>query len=126
MLLGMLRNAAADRKVGGKGKSTYKKLVFSGLEIEPDNPKLIYDKWIVDSRPVKIGTARVIGSRPRFDKWSLIFRVRILDRVWLNPANQGGEILKSIIEAGGRKAGIGDYRPLFGQFLVTRFEEINV
>lgn len=125
-LLGVIRVGSADKKVGGKGKATFKKLVFSGIEIEPDNPKLIYDKWVVDSRPVVINKARVMANRPRFDKWSCVFRIRVVDPVFLNPANQGGEIIKSILETGGKRGGLGDFRPLFGQFVVTRFEEVNV
>jgi hypothetical protein len=124
-ILGTIRVGAADRKIGGKGHATYKKLVFSGLEITEENPKLIYDKWIQDTRPVVIGSARIMRTRPRFDKWSLIFRIKVIDPVWLNPVNMGGEILKSIIETSGRKGGLGDFRPLFGQFTITRFEEIS-
>ena len=124
VLLGMIRTGAADKKVGGKGKATFKKLVYSGLEIDED-PKLIYDKWIIDSRPGVIGKARVMINRPRFDKWSLIFRLRVVDPVFLNPANEGPEIIQSILENAGRRGGIGDFRPLFGQFTVSRIEEVS-
>ncbi len=124
VLLGMIRTGAADKKVGGKGKATYKKLVYSGLEIDED-PQLIYDKWVIDSRPGVIGKARVMINRPRFDKWSLIFKVRVVDPVFLNPANEGPEIIHSILENAGRRGGIGDFRPLFGQFTVSRIEEVS-
>lgn len=88
VLLGMIRTGAADKKVGGKGKATFKKLVYSGIEIDED-PKLIYDKWTIDSRPGVIGRARVMINRPRFDKWSLIFKLRVCDPVFLNPSNEG-------------------------------------
>lgn len=124
VLLGMIRTGAADKKVGGKGRATFKKLVYSGLEIDED-PKLIYDKWAIDSRPGVIGKARVMINRPRFDKWSLIFKLRVVDPVFLNPANEGPEIIQSILENAGRRGGIGDFRPLFGQFTVTRIEEVS-
>lgn len=124
VLLGMIRTGAADKKVGGKGKATYKKLVYSGLEIDED-PRLIYDKWVIDSRPGVIGKARVMINRPRFDKWSLVFKVRVVDPVFLNPANEGPEIIQSILGNAGRRAGLGDFRPLFGQFTVTRIEAIQ-
>lgn len=124
-LLGAIRTGAADKKVGGKGKATFKKLVYSGLEIEPDNPKLIYDKWVVDSRPVVINKARVLANRPRFDKWSLVFRIRVVDPVFLNPANEGPEIIKAILDTSGKRGGLGDFRPLFGQFVVSRITEIS-
>jgi hypothetical protein len=124
-LLGVLRVGAVDKKIGGQGKKTFKKLVFSGLEIEPDNPKLIYDKWVIDSRPVVIGKARVMANRPRFDQWSVTFRIRVVDPVFLEPTNQGGEIIKDILTVGGKRGGLGDFRPLFGQFIVSRFEEVS-
>lgn len=125
VLLGAIRTGAADKKVGGKGKATFKKLVYSGLEIEPDDPKLIYDKWIIDSRPVVISKARVMANRPRFDKWSCVFRVRVVDPVFLEPAHQGPDIIKGILENAGKRGGIGDFRPLFGQFVVDRIEEVS-
>ena len=125
VLLGAIRTGAADKKVGGKGKATFKKLVYSGLEIEPDDPKLIYDTWIIDSRPVVISKARVMANRPRFDKWSCIFRIRVVDPVFLEPAHQGPDIIKGILENAGKRGGIGDFRPLFGQFTVDRIEEVS-
>jgi hypothetical protein len=125
VLLGTIRTGAADKKVGGKGKATFKKLVYSGLEIEPDDPKLIYDKWVIDSRRAVIGKAGIIANRPRFDSWSCVFRLRVIDPVFLNPANEGPEIIQSILENAGRRGGVGDFRPLFGRFAVTRIEEVS-
>ena len=125
VLLGAIRTGAADKKIGGKGKATFKKLVYSGLEIEPDDPKLTYDKWYIDSRPVVIGKARVMANRPRFDKWSCVFRVRVVDPVFLEPTRQGPEYIKDILDNAGKRGGIGDFRPLFGQFIVSRIEEVS-
>ena len=125
VLLGAIRTGAADKKIGGKGKATFKKLVYSGLEIEPDDPKLIYDKWYIDSRPVVIGKARVMANRPRFDNWSCIFRIRVVDPVFLEPTRQGPEYIKDILDNAGKRGGIGDFRPLFGQFTVKRVEEVS-
>ena len=125
VLLGAIRTGAKDKKVGGKGKATFKNLVYSGLEVEPDDPKLIYDKWVIDSRRAVIGKAGVIASRPRFDSWSCIFRLRVIDPVFLNPANEGPEIIQSILENAGKRGGVGDFRPLFGRFTVTRITEVS-
>lgn len=125
VLLGAIRTGAADKKVGGKGKATFKKLVYSGLEIEPDDPKLIFDKWIIDSRPVVISKARVMANRPRFDKWSCVFRIRVVDPVFLEPVHQGPDIIKEILMNAGKRGGIGDFRPLFGQFVVSKISEVS-
>ena len=125
VLLGAIRTGAADQPIPGKGKSKFKKLVYSGLEIEPDDPKLTYDKWTIDSRPVVIGKARVMANRPRFDKWSCIFRIRVVDPAFLEPTKQGSDYIKGILINAGKRGGIGDFRPLFGQFVVSKIEEVS-
>lgn len=64
-------------------------------------------------------------TRPRFDNWKINFRIKVVDPVWLNPVDMGGAIVRSVLETSGRKGGLGDFRPLFGQFIVTRFEEVS-
>lgn len=66
------------------------------------------------SVPVRVGNARVIRTRPKFDNWSAIITIdfepslvneaRIDD--WLNKA--------------GSQIGLGDWRPQHGRFYVQR------
>ena len=35
------------------------------------------------------------------------------------------EVVKSALDDAGREAGIGDYRPRFGRFIVTSFKEVE-
>lgn len=120
-LIATMKAAASDFKVGGKGKKTFKQYVDSGIDILPEDPLLIYENWEIDARPVVVQRARIIRARPRFDTWALDFQIQVLDPLLLD-ANHGGSILKEILEAAGKHKGLGDFRPRFGQFKVTRFE----
>lgn len=127
-LLGAIKAASTDFKVKGKGKTTFKKFVDSGLEIKKDGV-LIPQEYVVDSRPVVVGRARVIRSRPRFDEWGAEFHITILDpETWIDPFDEeysGGGILRDIIDAAGRFKGVGDFRPRFGRFMIESFELVD-
>ncbi len=127
-LLGAIKAASTDFKVKGKGKTTYKKFVDSGLEVEED-AVIAPQEYIVDSRPVVISRSRVIRSRPRFDEWEATFNIAVLDPdTWLDPFDEeysGGGNLRDIIDAAGRFKGIGDFRPRFGRFEIASFELVE-
>lgn len=127
-ILGALKAAASDFKVKGKGKTTYKKFVDSGLEIEVD-AVISPQEWELDSRPVAVQKSRVIRSRPRFDEWSAEFVITVLDTdTWIDVFDEvygGGGVLKDILEAAGKFKGICDFRPRFGRFRVASFEPVE-
>lgn len=122
-LISAMKEAASDFKVGGKGKKTYKQYINSGIDILPEEPRLDYDKWEIDARPVVIQRSRIIRSRPRFDNWKLRFQIKVNDPLLLD-ANHEGSILQEILEAAGKHKGLGDFRPRFGQFRVNCFESV--
>jgi hypothetical protein len=82
-----------------------------------DGPKTQDSLWedirFRDQRGARITTARVIRTRPRFDKWSLKFTLHYLPTV-LNEA----AVRDALIHAG-QLIGLGDYRPRFGRFEVV-------
>jgi hypothetical protein len=86
-------------------------LSFAGPK---DPEKRWADPSCRDQRPAKVGTARVIRTRPLFVDWScevkLMFDPELIDL----------EALNSIMEITGRQIGIGDYRPKFGRFEVVK------
>jgi len=112
--------AAVNFQIPGKGKKTYKDLINSALIIEPTEIPLEPQKYTVDKRSVRIQRARVYRYRPRFHNWKLKFTILILDEQ-LQPS-----VVKEILEYAGAYVGIGDYRPKFGRFIVTKFEEVPV
>lgn len=83
-----------------------------------DGPKTPDTRWAEpacrDQRSAKVGTSRVIRTRPLFSGWecevTIMFDPELIDR----------EALDSIIEIVGRQIGIGDYRPKFGRFEVVK------
>lgn len=61
---------------------------------------------------VKVGQAKVIRTRPKFDTWSLTVEVDIDSEII-----DKDDVFKSIQKAG-EVVGIGDWRPRFGRFKV--------
>ena len=69
-ILSAMRESAKDFKVPGKGRKTYMKYIYAGVQINPlEIPLISEDGWKIDLKPVVIQRSRVIRSRPRFDKW---------------------------------------------------------
>ena len=108
-----------------EGKKTYKDIMKADIVVEPDNipllnidgtPKTTYDE--IDSRGVVIQRARITRCRPKFNEWKINFTIEIID-----DENLSVSTLKEIMEKAG-KIGIGDYRPRFGRFIVTSFQEV--
>jgi hypothetical protein len=125
-LLSAIQKAVVDYKVPGKGKKTYKTYIFSGLRIEPEEISIITDGggennegWTIDTRPVVIQRSRIMRARPRFDNWSLKFKIKILDPIIRMPD------VKEILGSAGRYVGLCDFRPLFGLFEIVEFERME-
>lgn len=111
--------AAVDFKF--EGKKTYKDVITSGITISPEEiPMLSENGYEIDARPVVIQRSRVVMWRPRFNKWKLQFMIDILD-----DENISVLVVKEILEKAGATKGIGDYRPRFGRFTVTSFQEVK-
>ena len=112
-----MMKSAAKFQIGGRGKKTYKDLFQSAILVLPDAIPHKIQTYVVDRRPVIIQRARVMRERPRFDKWKLDFQIEILDDQ-LKP-----DVVNEVLIDCGCYVGIGDYRPKFGRFMVTKFEE---
>jgi hypothetical protein len=67
--------------------------------------------------PVKVGMARVVRTRPKFDKWSSKFTLQVMDNV----ANESE--VKDWLRDAGMLVGLCDWRPKFGRFKVVAFSE---
>lgn len=113
-ILGALITAA--KNFSYERKRTYKDVVKSSVFVTPDVIYHEYPKWEIDRRPVVVMRARIVRARPRFDKWALGFEIEFDNEV------MGKDKLKEILEFAGQRVGIGDFRPTFGRFMVTRFE----
>lgn len=100
-----------------KGKKTYKDFVRSGIVVIPQAIPHKKQKWAVDKRSVVInGRSRIMRLRPVFYNWELDFKLEVI-----NP-DLDYKVLNEIMIYAGKYIGIGDYRPKFGRFVVSRFE----
>lgn len=67
--------------------------------------------------PVKVQTSRVMRTRPLFKNWSCKFTLHLMKDV-ANTAT-----VKGWVESAGTLVGLCDWRPRYGRFRVTKFEE---
>lgn len=120
---GCLINAGKQLQIVGRGKATYSKLFGAFILIEPAAIPITPQEYTVDERPVIVQRARIIRYRPIWEKWSLKFKIVIMDD------DIAPEVVKEGLDNGGRYVGIGDFRPdkkgPFGRFQVTEFKEIK-
>lgn len=103
------------------GRHIERGVVFSADKIKlqydgPRNPeKLWLDMRFVDARSVVVNRARIMRYRPLFTKWMLSPVEMFYDPAVIDLA----DILNSFEQAGAM-VGLGDYRPLFGKYTVTK------
>lgn len=108
-----LRDAAV---VTRQGKNIQRGVVVltSRARLEYDGPRDADDLWedknYVSSASIKVGTSRVIRTRPMFQEWAvsvdLSLDTEIMDR----------ETLEGIVHRAGKSVGLGDWRPRYGKF----------
>ncbi len=108
----------------GKSKVTTQKssLIPACVSIiETEIPIIHSDPWEVDTRAVRIPSTggRILCHRPMFHDWGLKFTVD-LDSEML-----ASKLFREIIDAAGKRIGLGDFRPAtkgpFGKFVVTNW-----
>jgi hypothetical protein len=71
------------------------------------------DKAFVHRSSVKVGTSRVIRTRPVFSSWQIAFEGDLDTEV----VDKGS--FEQIADTTGRLVGLGDWRPRFGRFTVS-------
>lgn len=109
--------------IEGAKKSKLGKQFKSSIAIMENSPldygeKLTVDQlWdrheeFADVRGVKVGTSRVMRTRPIFRTWRLSFAVHF-NADLVNP-----EQIQLAVEDAGAQVGLCDYRPKFGRFQI--------
>ena len=79
----------------------------------PKTKESLYENTeFVDVRAVKVGTSKLMRTRPIFKEWSAEFTVSY------NPEQIDVSEVVRMLEDAGSLIGIGDYRPRFGKFTV--------
>jgi len=123
----MIRDAGSQFKLPQR-LSTYKSMIKAGIDIEPELIPIIdpnngkIAEWKID---IQIGrlpgkSSRILIIRPRFDNWQLEFKIINKDSEIIKE-----EILKKILEEGGKWYGLGSYRPEFGRFEIIEFKKLE-
>ena len=124
-IYGALIEAGKQKKVVGKGKATYSKIVGYAVEVSPFEIEHKKQKWEIFSilavNPSTKG--RVLSHRPILKEWELDFEVNF-DEEQIAPS-----IMKELLEIAGKVAGLGDWRPQkkgpHGKFQVTSWKEAD-
>jgi hypothetical protein len=110
--------AASNFQIPSRGKKTYRDLIQAACVVEPDYIIHKHQDYEIDERPVRVQRARVMRYRPKLNKWALDFTITVLDE------QLPVEVVREILDHAGRFVGIGDYRPKFGRFQVTKWEAV--
>jgi hypothetical protein len=81
------------------------------------------EPWQVDTRAVRIPSTggRILCHRPSFNDWRISFTVSV------DTSMMTVKLLREIIDAAGKRIGLGDFRPSckgpFGKFVVVAWKE---
>lgn len=114
---GMILRSASYFKVKGRNVSS---TIAGAIDIVPENIPLTLNgknitDYVIDKRSVVVQRARIIRCRPRIDKWELAFEI-----VYNEDYIADDKLLKKIIQDGGIKVGLLNFRPekkgTFGKF----------
>jgi len=120
---GALIEAGKHKKVVGKGKSTYSKIVGYAVQIEPYEIEHLKQNWEIFSVLAVNPSTRGRNPlhRPMLKEWKLSFEV-VFDETEIQPS-----IMKELFDIAGRIVGLGDWRPAkkgpYGKFQVTSWKE---
>lgn len=83
------------------------------------------ESWTVDTRAVRIPSTggRILCHRPIFNDWRLDFEMTLDEEIMT------AKLLREIIDASGKRIGLGDFRPAckgpFGKFVVEKWVELT-
>ena len=101
------------------GRKTYKDYIKSGIFFKEQEIILTPQEYTISNMPVVITRARIMRSRPEFKEWECTFTIEVINE------DLDKTILKEILESAGKFKGVGDFRPEYGRFVVTKFEEVK-
>ena len=114
---GCLVNAAAYKK---RGKCAARAFIAGGVFITPNEIGLGTKDYEIDIRTVVIQRARVVKGRPKIENWKIDFTLMYNEKMIADH-----NIIKQILEEGGQRIGILDFRPQkmgsFGMFEVSKW-----
>lgn len=114
MIEAVLTKGAMKEKRGPAAKAGI--IVENNAKLEYTGPRKPDALWTDEKFrlrvPAKVGTSKVIRTRPRFDEWSAAIVVKYL------PSLLNEKDIRSFLVTAGEQIGVGDWRPRFGRFAV--------
>jgi len=115
----MIKTATGIKQRGG-GRKSYKDLFKGSVFVKPEYIPHKNQKWEAHKDTVVIPSTkgRITRYRPVLRGWVLSFEIEVLDdRI-------PQDVVKLALDEAGRTNGLGDNRPRFGRFIVSKFEEV--
>ncbi len=112
-----MRNASKAFKF--RGRQTFWQVLNSSVFVEPEEIIISPQTFSQFLTGVVINRSRVMKARPRFENWSLEFRIVNTEESLTE------ETLKAILQEAGLRHGIGDWRPRFGTYEVTEWKKFD-
>jgi hypothetical protein len=97
------------------GKKSFLDFIKSGIFINPDFIPHKIQGYEIDKRPVNIMKMKIMRCRPIFKEWELDFNIECIND------DISEKTLNEILVYAGKFIGIGDYRPRYGRFIITKF-----
>jgi len=113
-------NLTACIQAGAK-KSKLGKQFSAGVYVNdgPRDPEALWeDKRFVSRKSAKVGTSRIIRTRPIFHNWTATFTLTF------DPELVNQEQVEKALEDAGIQCGVGDWRPRHGRFRVDSVKQV--
>lgn len=120
----VFRSFQEGAKLNKLGRQVERSIVMTGADIVPiqcpgiGTPEKMYKAGHYDRRSVKVGTSKVMRTRPRFTDWTVTVEL-FLDTELLDY-----ETFAMVAQNAGQMVGIGDYRPRFGRYEIAEVVEL--
>lgn len=116
MFDGMILGAAKKFKEGPLAKSGV--FTLNAPVLEYDGPRTRDGLWSDERfrfvKGVRVGTARVMRTRPIFHEWQCVVRMNV-ETSTINVSR-----LDEWVQTAGNVIGLGDWRPVYGRFTAER------
>lgn len=118
-LEGAMIKAAVDFRKAGRGKKSLRNYFLSSVFVRPDAIPHGFQTAEIDRQRVVVRATKgaVMRVRGRLDKWKLAFQIENRSE------DLDAATIHAVLQKAGEEYGIGDYRPRYGTFRVTRFQE---
>ena len=120
-LEGAMIKASVDFRKAGRGKKSLRSYFLSSVFVHPDAIPHEHQEVEIDRQRVVVRATKgaIMRVRGRLDKWKLCFQIENRSE------DLDAATVQAVLQKAGEEYGIGDYRPRYGTFRVTHFQEAD-